>query len=198
MVDYAEGAEHCRVNSQRLETSARIILKDEDGTDSFGLFLYYLAYEEIAKGIFCLFVSRGWVNEDFVEKVFIDHKTKLFLYDEIFRSFNIADNTACLGDKKLGDKSLQDFISEHKDDITEHRKITNDFLYVDKNNTWKVPQVEIPNIKEEEKKIHSKIEALNIIFEFIKNKYDANTTLVDNFKFFENKDGTFTLRYDAI
>ncbi len=40
MVDYAEGTEHCRVNSKGLETSARIILKDEDGTDSFGLFLY--------------------------------------------------------------------------------------------------------------------------------------------------------------
>jgi len=67
MVDYLEGANHCETNSNRLQYSAETILKDDDGTDSFALFLYYIAYEEIAKGVFCLFVHKGYVPEEFYE-----------------------------------------------------------------------------------------------------------------------------------
>ena len=84
MLDYSLGADICARNSRRLETSARIILKDEDGTDSFGLFLYHIAYEEISKALFCYFVHRKWISEEFVEKIFRDHKAKIFLFDEIF------------------------------------------------------------------------------------------------------------------
>ena len=42
-------------------------------------------------------------------------------------------------------------------------------FYVDKNGQWKFPLVSIPNIEEEEKKILTKIKALNIIFEYIQN-----------------------------
>ncbi|MGI0057107.1 MAG: hypothetical protein ACREAK_07005 [Nitrosarchaeum sp.] len=55
MVNYLEGAELCETNSDRLQTSARIILNDSNGTDSFALFLYYIAYEEIVKGILSYF-----------------------------------------------------------------------------------------------------------------------------------------------
>jgi len=47
VVNYLEGAGLCETNSDRLQTSARIILKDHDGTDPFALFLYYIAYEEM-------------------------------------------------------------------------------------------------------------------------------------------------------
>lgn len=197
MLNYSDGADHCKTNSDRLQTTARIILHDSDGTDSFALFLYHIAYEEISKAIFCLFVHRGWVNEEFINKVFESHKYKIFLFEEIFRSFEINNGKGYLGGKRLGDKSLKDFIKEHESAISQHREITKDFLYVDKNGQWKAPSVSIQNIDEEEKKIISKIGALDIIFEFIKNNYDGNSSFVNNFKFYEDKDGNFTVQYDA-
>ncbi len=109
MIDYLAGSEHCKINSERLQASARIILNDPNGTHSFALFLYHIAYEEIAKAIFCLFVHRGWVKEDFIDLVFKRHEVKIFLFEEIFRSFTVNNGVAYLGGKKLGDISLQDF-----------------------------------------------------------------------------------------
>jgi len=198
MLDYLEGAHHCESNSDKLQTSARIILNDSNGTDSFGLFLYYIAYEEIAKGIFCLFVHKGYVSEEFVNSVFEQHHPKIALFEEIFRSFAFYDGACYLGGKKLGEIPLGGFIKSHIDKIREHRKTTMDFLYVDKNETWKVPLVEIPDIKKQEKQIQSKIHALNMIFEFVKNEIDKVDTQADNFKFYENSDGSFTIAYDQI
>ena len=198
MLNYLEGSEHCRTNSRRLETSARILLKDSDGTDSFGLFLYYIAYEEIAKAIFCIFVHKGWLQEGFVSRVFVDHRTKIFLYEEIFRSFVLVKGEAHLGGKRLGDISFDDFINEYRSAIIAHRERTKDFLYVGKNGDWGVPLVEISNVKELEKEIKSKINALDLIYEFLKKNYDKNSTQIDNFKFIENEDGTFAVRYDVV
>lgn len=198
MLNYFEGAEHCRTNSRRLETSARIILTEDDGADSFGLFLYYIAYEEMAKAIFCLFVDRKWIPEEFVNKVFRDHRAKIFLYDEIFRSFKVVNNEGYLGDKKLGEISLDDFIEEHSSIIKMHRRLTTDFLYVGRNDTWKIPELVISDINEEEKKIKMKIGGLDVIFEFIKSGYDKGFSQIDNFKVFETGDDTFTIVYDTI
>lgn len=198
MLNYLEGAEQCKTNSDRLQTSARIILKDKDGTDSFALFLYHIAYEEIAKGIFCLFVHRNWVTEEFVNRVFSDHKTKIFLFEEIFRSFKVLRGQGYLGGKKLGERSFDEFIKEHKSNISKYREITKDFLYVGKNNNWKVPAVSISDIKNQEKEIQNKINALYIIYEMIKTKYDKKSLMMNNFKFYENKDGHFTVQYDSI
>src|SRR3989338_9705107 len=120
MINYSNGADFCRINSARLETSARIILNDSDGTDSFGLFLYHIAYEEMAKAIFCLFVERGWVDESFVTKVFKDHGAKIFLFEEIFRSFAVIGGQGHLGGKKLGEISLDEFIEEHIEKIVRY------------------------------------------------------------------------------
>jgi len=73
-----------------------------------------------------------------------------------------------------------------------------DFLYVDRNETWKVPLVDIPDIEEKENQIKAKIHALNLIFEFVKNEIDKIDTQADNFQFNENSDGTFTIQYDQI
>lgn len=198
MLDFLEGANHCESNSDKLQTSARIILNDANGTDSFGLFLYYIAYEEIAKGIFCLFVHRGYVSEEFVNIVFQQHHPKIALFEEIFRSFAVYDGTCHLGGKKLGEIPLDEFINDHMEKIKEHRRRTMDFLYVDKGDNWKVPVVEIPNIEEKENEIKSKIHALNLIFEFLKNEVDKIDTQADNFRFHENSDGSFTVAYDQI
>jgi len=197
MVNYLEGAEHCKTNSARLETSAHIILQNDDGTDSFGLFLYYIAYEEIAKAIFCLFVHKGWLQEDFINPVFTDHRTKLFLYEEIFRSLAFSSGEPFLGGARLGEISFDEFIDEHRTAIMEHRNRTKDFLYVGKKEDWEVPQVDISNVNELEREIKAKIAALNIIYEFVKENSEVNASTVDNFKFFENEDGTFIVRYDA-
>jgi len=198
MLDYSKGAEYSITNCDRLETTAKIILEDDNGTDSFALFLYYIAYEEISKAIFCLFVHRGWINEDYVLKVFREHKYKIFLFDEIFKSFQIQSGKVYLGGKELGEKALEEFIQEHATIIKEHRDKTKAFLYVDKNSNWKVPLVEIPNISEEEMKIKSKITALRGISHLIKTKYDAKLSQVGNFKFIEKEDGTFEIQFDAI
>ena len=198
MLDFLEGAHHCLINSNRLETSARILIKDEVGTDSFALFLYYIAYEEIAKGIFCLFVTKGYVSEEFVESVFEQHHPKIALFEEIFRSLAFKEGTVFLGGSSLGSIPLSDFISSHIDKIREHRKTTMDFLYVDKNDAWKVPLVEIPDIDEQEKKIKSKIGALHIMFNLIENEIDKINTQADNFRFIEHEDGRFSVMFDQI
>jgi len=198
MLNYLEGANHCESNSDKLQTSARIILKDSNGTDSFGLFLYYIGYEEIAKGIFCLFVHRGYVTEEFVNIVFQQHHPKIALFEEIFRSFEVHAGTCYLQGKKLGEIPLNEFIKDHIKKIQEHRRKTMDFLYVDRGDNWKVPEVEVSDIEKKEHGIKSKIHALNLIFEFLKNEIDKVDTQVDNFKFYENPDGSFTVQYDQI
>lgn len=198
MVNYSEGADFCRVNSGRLETSARIILNDKDGTDSFGLFLYHIAYEEISKAIFCLFVERKWVDESFVTKVFQDHKAKIFLFEEIFRSFGVYGGHGHLGGKKLGEKSLDEFIKDHKAKILTHRKTTNDFLYVNKTDKWEVPDLLLKNVRDKEKEIQLKIRALDAIFEFLRQRHDENSSQVDNFKFYENVNGEFVIQWDEL
>jgi hypothetical protein len=42
MLNYLEGSNHCQLNSDRLQASARIILNNSDGTDSFGLFFMWI------------------------------------------------------------------------------------------------------------------------------------------------------------
>lgn len=198
MVNYLEGAEFCQTNSDRLETSARIILKDEDGTDSFALFLYYIAYEEIAKGIFCLFVHKGYVDEEFITQVFSRHHPKIALFEEILRSFEYKNGTVHLGRKPLGEIPLGEFIHNHLEKIHKHRQTTMEFLYVDKDDPWKIPQVEISDIIEREKKIRTKIGALNLIFHMVKTELDKIDTQADNFKFYEDSEGNFTMEYDQI
>lgn len=198
MVDYLEGADHCESNSDKLQATARIILDDSNGTDSFALFLYYIAYEEIAKGIFCLFVHRGYVCEEFIEQVFVRHHPKIALFEEIFRSFAYKDKTVHLGGKRLGEIPLGDFIRKHLEKIHDHRQITMDFLYVGKGESWKVPVVEISDIELKEKEIKSKIHGLNLIFEFVKNRIQDVGLQADNFQFHENSDGSFSIQYDQI
>lgn len=198
MVDYLEGADHCKTNSNRLQTTARIILKNPDGTDPFALFLYYIAYEEIAKAIFCLFVHKRYVSEEFINGVFVTHQPKIALFEEFFRSFSFESGVCYLGGKKLGDMPLADFIKNHVKKIKKHRRETMDFLYVDKGDPWKIPLVELPDIDKREKYIQSKIHALDLIFDVVKNHLQNVGTMVNNFQFFENPDGSFTIQYDEI
>lgn len=197
-MDYLQGAEYCYTNSQRLETTARIILKDEEGTDSFALFLLYLAYEEIAKAIFCIFVHKKWVSSEFIDPIFKRHEFKIFLFEEIFRSFRIMHRVGYLGGKRLGEIPLREFEQQYESLISEHRDKTLGFLYVGKQgNTWKYPQVVISNLDEEQKLIKKKIEGLASIYNLLTEQI-TDEVFVDNLKFIENDDGTFTIRYDFI
>jgi len=196
-LNYLEGAELCHTNSARLETSARIIVKDEDGTDAFGLFLYYIAYEEMAKALFCLFVHKGWISEDFIKPVFIDHKAKIFLFDEFFRTFELIDGRGFLRGKPLGDVSFSNFKKQYENESQKHRNFTNDLLYVDRiDNNWVFPKLEMKNFAEEESKIKKKIEGLASAYEFLKNYLGRTSGNLDNFKFFEDDEGRFTMRWD--
>lgn len=198
MLNYLEGAHYCRTNSKRLETSARILLENSDGTDSFGLFLYNISYEEMAKGIFCLFVHKGYVPENFISKVFQDHKSKIALFEEIFPNLAFQGNTCRLGGKPLGETSLEEFIEKHDAKIIEHRKETTDLLYVNKKGKWITPEVEISNIKDKETKIRSKISALDMIFHSIENELFTDKTEVSNFRLGQKSNGNFFIKYDVI
>ena len=194
LIDYYEGAINCKTNSDRLSTSARIILNDSTRTDSFGFFLYHIAYKEMSKAIFCLFVDRGWVGPDFIKVVFAEHNAKIFLFDEIFRSFEMKDNRAYLGGEMLGQRPLSEFMKENKSLNRQHRKITNDFLYVNKGDMWSVPLVSVPNRYNDEEKIKEKILSLETVFYMIEEKLDGYYSHIKNFKIIESNDG-FSIRY---
>jgi len=115
-----------------------------------------------------------------------------------FCSFAVINGHGYLGGKKLGEKSLDEFILIHDSEIKKHRRITNDFLYVDKNTDWRVPTVSISNINDAEKQIKSKIIALDTIYEFLKEGYDKRSSQTDNFHFYENDYGNFTVQYDQV
>ena len=51
---------------------------------------------------------------------------------------------------------------------------------------------------DEENKIKGKIVALQSIFHFLTEKYDKGHTETNNFHFYEDKDGNFTIRFDQI
>jgi len=197
--NFLEGAEISHTNSGRLEATARIIVKDEDGTDSFGLFLYYIAFEEMAKAVFCLFVHKGWITEEFVKPVFIDHKAKIFLFDEFFRTFEVHEGRGFLGGKPLGDKSFKDFKSQYEEEIKHHRDFTNDLLYVDmENDDWISPKLEMKNFAEEESKIKKKIEGLASAYEILLKHIDKNSKNFGNFKFIVEEEGRYTMQWDTI
>lgn len=82
--------------------------------------------------------------------------------------------------------------------IRGHRKVTNDFLYVGKTNEWKVPEFKIRNIDDKEKVIKLKTDALDSIFEYIRQKYDGKYSQNNNFKFYENENGNFVIQWDSV
>jgi len=194
-MDYKIGTQLCYDNANRLETSARIILKNEDGTDSFALFLMYMAYEEMAKSLFCTFVNKKWISEEFIEPVFRIHDFKIFLYDEIFRSFSVKDGVGYLGGEKLGTITLRDFQKQHEKNIKIHTAKKLALLYVGKSDSeWNFPKVDIPEIDSEIKLIKKKIEGLATLYMMFNGDYKIPEGQMDEFHVFE-KDGVFSLRF---
>jgi AbiV family abortive infection protein len=121
-MDYKKGANICNVNAQRLRTTAKIIIGDENGTNSYALYLYGVANEELAKSIWCLFVHKDWVDESFIQQIFSWHHTKLFLLEEMLESVSVVDGKGLLGGQELGIIPLKEFVDKHEDLIEESRK----------------------------------------------------------------------------
>ena len=101
-----------------------------------------------------------------------------------------------MGGKKLGEKSLDEFIASYDSEIKEHRKITNNFLYVNNFSGWNNPKLSFPNINTLEKNIKGKILALHSIYEFLTKKYDKGYSQTDNFHFYKDKNGNVTIQFD--
>ena len=196
-MDYSKGAEHCLNNHLRLITSANFIFNDEDGTDSFGLYLYYIAFEEISKAIFCLFVEKKWVSVDFIKTIFEDHKPKVLLYDEIFQSFKIKKGIPYLDNKPLGEIPLEDFIKKHKTHIRLHRNELTDFVYVRPDETdWHLPH-NTNDLEIKKRRINSKINDLGNFYHLLKKQIKENTTL-DGLTVYSSLDGQSTIQWDEI
>ena len=196
--DFKEGVNICETNSMRLSTSARIIINNkEHGTNSFGLYLLYMSYEEIAKAIFCFFIDKGWVKYEFVKDVFKKHQAKVFLFEEFFSSFSLNDGVVYLGGKKLGEISLDEFIKKYQSEIQQHRIDTMKFLYVEPDgNKWHIPYESITDIKEKEENIVNKITALRSVLRTL--QQNSNRTLLNNFKIIQNSGGFIQMQYDSI
>ena len=199
MLDYFEGSRKCRINSIRLETSARIILNDHNGTDSYGLFLYHIAYEEIAKAVYCLLIHFGKIkNEEFTKPVFRDHESKIILFDKIFNSdsFSMVQGVAHIDGIPINDMKLRDMNKEHEKRLKKLRTETMDLLYVDREEgKWKNPDVDMTYIKNLEQEIHMKILSLDTIYEII-SKSNHNGT-INNFKITNSDKGIPTIQWDA-
>ena len=199
MLDYLEGSRKCKTNSERLETSARIILNDNNGTDSFGLFLYHIAYEEIAKAVYCLLIHYGKIkNEEFIKPKFRDHEAKIILFDKIFNSnsFSILGGVARFDDLPIDSIQLRDLNKEYSKKLEKHRTETMDLLYVDREEKkWKNPNLRIKDIKKLEKDMRSKILSLHTIYEII-DKSNLEGTL-DNFKIIKSDEGRITIQWNT-
>jgi len=197
-MNYKKGANVCDVNAQRLRATAKIIIEDEDGTNSFALYLYGVANEELAKSIWCLFVHRGWVNESFIKKIFSWHHTKLFLLEEMLESFSVVDGKGLLGGQELGTISLEEFVDKHEDLIEEYRKRAKDFLYVARKDVWQAPEFYLDNFDELFEKFEDKYRKLDLFREFILAEYDKQSYQTDNFHVYKNKDGNYSIQFDQI
>jgi len=160
----------------------------------------YMAYEEIAKAVFCTFAHKKWVTKEFIDPIFRIHDFKVFLFEEILRSFKVVNGIGYLGGEKLGSITLRDFQKIHEKNINVHRKKTLSLLYVDKSDSdWNFPQSKIPDIDKEVKQIKKKIEGLVLIYSFFINKIELPQGIpqenLDEFNVIETEDGTFALDF---
>jgi len=195
-VDYLQGMVICRNNSERLAASGRIIINDSNGTDPYGLFLLHIAYEELAKAVFCYFIHKGWFTYDFVKSIFEKHDSKIFILNELLASFALHGGVAFLGGKETGDITLEEFARNHSSDIGTYREDTKNFLYVrPAGNRWHEPAVSIKNLKERQKAIELMINELHIVLHVIEDNSDQE--LLNNFHI--SKDGEHLgLQFDTL
>jgi len=197
VVDFLEGMKICRTNSERLGASGRIIINDSNGTDPYGLFLLNIAFEEMGKAIFCFFIHKGWVEYDFVKSIFKRHETKIFILDEIIRSFSLVHGILFLGGKKMGEKSLDEFIQNHSSEIATFREDTMNYLYVKPNgDNWHIPAESIKDLKERQEKITQRISEIDIVLESIIRNSDES--ILNNFMIVLSEKGRVTIQYDSI
>ena len=195
MLNYLRGVRICENNSNRLATSGQIIINDNNGTNAFGLFLLYIAYEEMAKAIFCFFIHKGWITPQFANQVFKDHKPKIFLLDEFFQSFELRRGVPHLGGNILGQITLNKFIVKHKQKIKDHRDITNQLLYVNKNGNWHIPVRDIKNFSRKKSEIETKTSALATVLNAL--QMESNEQNLNNFRLVYAKKGRITISYST-
>lgn len=195
-MDYDEGAKKCFDNAVKLMTSADLIFKDKKGTDTFGTYLYGIAFEEMAKAIFCKFVALDWVTSDFIRLVFRDHKYKVPLFDSVFQSFEIKDSIPYLEGKHLGKIPLEDLFTNYNISRIEHRNEITDLLYVQPdNNNWHEPST-IQNIDTRKELLKSKISALGQFYQFLKNEVTGKIS-IDGLCIYSNLNKQSIMSWDS-
>jgi len=193
MLNYLKGAKICENNSDRLATSGRIIIKDHDGTKAFGLFLLYMAYEEMAKAIFCFFIHKRWITPSFANQVFTHHQPKIILLDEFFKSFEVQNGIPYLGGKKLGQISLNRFIDKNYKKIQTHRTLTNQLIYVNRYDGWHIPVRDIKKVMKKKKDIETKILSMATVLEALRR--EGSSPHLSNFRLLYAKNGRVTISY---
>ena len=197
VINFFSGMVYCRKNSERLSASGRIIINDSNGTDPYGLFLLNIAFEEMGKAIFCYFIHKGWVEFDFVKSIFTKHEHKIFILDEIIKSFSLENGVLFLGGKKMGEKTLDEFKKNYPSETKAFREDTMNYLYVKPDgDNWHVPAQSFKDLKEREEKITQRISEIHAVLEVILLNSDKST--LNNFKIVSSKKGVVSVQFDVI
>ena len=75
----------CRHNALVLKDSANLAFQNNH-SKNHALFLLHTSFEELQKGIFCMFVHRGFMSSSQIELIFIKHEAKIILFEKIFEN----------------------------------------------------------------------------------------------------------------
>ena len=194
MVDYSrltsddllELSLRCRHNAVVLRDSAKKELENES-SKNHALFDMYTAAEEMEKGFFCLLAHRGFMKNIQLEPVFKQHKTKIILFNMLFRNSKFYINNGQFYFDNVLFENL-DLVSIADDDRTVYRdymKKRNDCLYVRPNEdgTAYDPSEEPEDIEERRKEIADTISYLWAWFEVIwLNDFEGDLGNLDYYK----------------
>src|SRR3989344_8855197 len=106
----------CRHNALVLKDSANLAFQNNH-SKNHALFLLHTSFEELQKGIFCMFVHRGFMSSSQIELIFIKHEAKIILFEKIFENptFSMKKNQFYLDGVLLANLDFQKLIADNQD-----------------------------------------------------------------------------------
>lgn len=200
-IEFLRIAEECKNNAVNFRNLANSMEKFPSAR-ALVIFCYLTGIEEAQKGIFCLFVHRGWVKKHDITDVFNKHELKTILFREIFGGdFRLENGKAFLQNKPINKKNLEEIVKQQKSYYKQYMKLRNNCLYVGKDGSnWSFPRIAIPNFSRMKGELVKELWAMFSVYDVIKDiKFD---TQVDNFQLIpEYKDDhivKMTFQFDQI
>ena len=146
-IDYFYGALSSRNNAVVLKDSAVTLFNGEN--KHHGLFLLYTACEELEKAIFCILVHYNYITAKQIKQVFKDHRTKIILFDIIYRTLSVKDGQLMINYEPLCNLDLDKIVKDYEDYWLRYKKDCESCLYVQplENVEWPYPK-NLPEIEQ--------------------------------------------------